>query len=295
MQKKYILGSVILICFLLSMLSSCRAGDADKWYAFQQDQHDDQYNEQYNAIIIEFEESNVITFFLEEQYGIWEKNGHQQLIQLNLMETLSTAGPIGEGYLQINLITPQTYCWSVIYGRGAGSAAIGEAVFSSHTDTITYSDNGSVATITPNERTKNKITESSQEPITMRKVLLPAEQVFSFEQKIDELNFVPNEYYEFLNAKSGEKYVFEAANIWVDAVTKIGKLENGSLIIPVKMEFSEKVPYVKIYDISGSVEKCIFDAYVTCEKADSLKIEIAVENEIFYANPLGTTILKTTE
>ena len=174
MQKKYILGSVILICFLLSMLSSCRAGDADKWYAFQQDQ----YNGQYNAIIIEFEESNVITFFLEEQYGIWEKNGHQQLIQLNLMETLSTAGPIGEGYLQINLITPQTYCWSVIYGRGAGSAAIGEAVFSSHTDTITYSDNGSVATITPNERTKNKITESSQEPITMRKVLLPADQVF---------------------------------------------------------------------------------------------------------------------
>ena len=75
MQKKYILGSVILICFLLSMLSSCRAGDADKWYAFQQDQHDDQYNEQYNAIIIEFEESNVITFFLEEQYGIWEKMG----------------------------------------------------------------------------------------------------------------------------------------------------------------------------------------------------------------------------
>ena len=61
------------------------------------------------------------------------------------------------------------------------------------------------------------------------------------------------------------------------------------------MEFSEKVPYVKIYDISGSVEKCIFDAYVTCEKADSLKIEIAVRNEIFYANPLGTTILKTTE
>ncbi len=279
---------LFLCCITLISFTCCRAKDADKWYNFQRNQHDGTYN----AIIIDFEENNKITFFLEEQYGIWEKNGQQQLIQFNFWATPSTAGPIGEGDFEINLITPQTYYSSVVYGSSAGSTAIGELVFRSHTDTITYSDDDSVASITPNEWTVNKITENSQESITMRKVALPADQIASFETKIDELNFIPYEYYEFLNAKSGEKYVFEAANMWVDAVTKIGEWENGGVIIPVRMEFSDKVPYVKIYDITDSGEKWIFDAFAICESSDSFKIEAVYKNEVFYAKPETAEINK---
>ncbi len=88
--------------------------------------------------------------------------------------------------------------------------------------------------------------------------------------------------------------VFEAANMWVDAVAKIGEWENGGVTIPVRMEFSDKVPYIKIYDITDSGEKWIFNAFATCEDADSLKIEDVYFNEVFYTKPKTAEINKIT-
>ncbi len=271
---------LLFLCFItIISLASCTAKHADNWDDFQHNQFD----EKYNAIIVDFEENNKITFFMEEQYGIWEKNGHTELVYFSFQHLPATHGDTGTGDVEIRLITLDDYYRYVIEEYPFPPAE--KIIFGASAETIQYSADKTIATITSNEWWLDEISEKSWQSLTLKKVLLPSNQIVPLKESIAQMKYVPDTYFEFLDVKSENRYVCETANFWVDATTKIGQWETNGTIVPIEMNISEKVPYVEIYDISNTEKVLIFKAYANVQSNTSLTIDQADVDKIFYAKP----------
>ena len=129
----------------------------------------------------------------------------------------------------------------------------------------------------------------------MTKVKIPTEEIVSFETALEEMHYVPDEYFDFIANREQAKYSCDAANFWVDGATMTGEWNTNGTIVPIRMQLNDKVPYFEIFDISGKTEKSILKAYADVSDATTLKLT-DIEGCIFYTKPTVSVFLtKTTK
>ena len=129
--------------------------------------------------------------------------------------------------------------------------------------------------------------------VVMTKTKIPEENVIPFEVALENMHFVPDAYFEFLSDQSNSRFSCEMANLWINGSTMTGEWTTNGTIIPISMKLHEKVPYVEIYDISGSSEKLILKSYANV--VDNFTIELVTpEGEMFYTTPSAPVIITKT-
>ncbi len=292
----------VLLCFLACVavcsLVGCRLGkEADAWLAFMTDTQDGAYN----AILMEWEENNKITFFMGEDYGLWEKDGKREIVSFYFWEQPSTSGPTGYGDMYIYLITPEYYYYATAHNSYVAALGVnpeydgGKRLFDAAGGNIAYSEDGSTATVSEGSFGEG-VVSTSPSTVTMSKVRLPDEELVSLVTAIEEQHFVNDAYFEFIKTAEGDKFVLEEVDLWVDATTMVGEWTSGGKTLPVRLHLSDKVPYLAIYDLSNDREKLIFSGYGsahnTVQNGSALPITHVEAYEMFYTRPEYVTLKK---
>ena len=193
------------------------------------------------------------------------------------------------GRLSINIITAQSYYKSVAQNvnNGWASRYYGKLVVSGHCD---FFNDNTVATRSPNQIYVNEMSIDSEQTIIMTKTQISADEITPFEVALNDMNFVPDAYFEFLSNQNNSKFLCEMANFWVDSSTMTGEWNTNGSIVPIRIKLHEKVPYVEIYDISSSSEKLILKAYANVIDATSIEL-VEIEGDIFYSTPSAPVML----
>lgn len=272
----------LFICFVLCLsLLSCNHYD-DIVFDFYQDTDNGEYNE----ITIDFGKNNSGIYFIEEGYGIWSYMGEKQLFDFDYVPKTQ-----GGGSLMIYVATPRSYYESMVERNdGLASFYKGKMVFSGHCE---FSDDGTVATISPDNIYINELFIDPNHTVVMTKKSISDDEIIPFDSALNDMNFVPNKYIDYTSDRDGWKFSCELANLWVDSSTMTGEWNTNGSIIPIRMYLHETVPYVEIYDTSGSSEKLILKSYATM--ADEYSIElVAPEGTVFYTTPSSPVIVTKT-
>ena len=191
----------------------------------------------------------------------------------------------------IFIATQQSYYKSIIQqNNGFASFYKGKMVFSGSCE---FSDNGTVATISPDEIYTNEMFIDPEHTVVMTKTSIPDDDIISFDVALNDMSFVPDAYINYTSNRIGWKFSCELANLWVDGSTMTGEWNTNGSIIPIRMYFHETVPYVEIYDISGSSEKLILKSYATMADENSIEL-VAPEGIVFYTKPPSPVIVTKT-
>ena len=147
-HSKRRVGTIIFltICIVLcSSLTSCKKYD-EIMLNFYRDTSDDKFN----AIEIDLGNNNSAIYFINERYGIWLNEGDKQLFDFDYAPRTH-----GGGELMIFIATQQSYYKSIIQqNNGFASFYKGKMVFSGSCE---FSDNGTVATISPDKIYTNEM------------------------------------------------------------------------------------------------------------------------------------------
>lgn len=283
-HSKRRIGMIIFltICIVLcSSLTSCKKYD-DIMLNFYRDTSDDKFN----AIEIDLGNNNSAIYFINERYGIWLNEGDKQLFDFDYVPETQ-----GGGALMIYVATQQSYYESMVQRNdGLASFYNGKMVFSGSCE---FSDNGTVATISPDKIYTNEMFIEPEHTVVMTKTSIPDDDIISFDVALNDMNFVPDAYINYTSNRIGWKFSCELANLWVDGSTMTGEWNTNGSIIPIRMYLHETVPYVEIYDTSGSSEKLILKSYATM--ADEYSIELVEpEGTVFYTTPSSPVIVTKT-
>ena len=285
---------ILSVCSLVLCLSFCfclcfsLVGCGRKYDDIAEDFYTDTRNGEYNVIQLDFGDHNSGIYFIEEGYGIWSNNGEKHLFDFWYVPETQ-----GGGDFRINIATQQSYYKSVVYQYdGIASCYHGEFVFSG---SCVFSDDETVATVSPDKLYTNEMSIDSNYTVVMTKTHISKEDVVPFETALEEMHYVPDEYFDFIANREQAKYSCDAANFWVDGATMTGEWNTNGTIVPIRMQLNDKVPYFEIFDISGETEKSILKAYADVSDATTLKLT-DIEGCIFYTKPTVSVFLtKTTK
>lgn len=281
--KKHILSFLLLclcVCLCLSLVA-CEDYD-DIVFNFYRDTCGDEYN----AIELNLGANNFGIYYIEKEYGIWYLKDEEFLFDFDYVPETQ-----GGGELMIYVATQQSYYESMIQqNNGLASLYNGKIVFSGSCE---FSDNNTVATISPDNIYVNEMFIEPEYTVVMTKTSIPEENIVPFEIALDDMNFVPDTYIDFISDRNGRKFSCELANLWVDGSTMIGEWNTNGSVIPIRMELHEKVPYVEIYDVSESSEKLILTSYAKVVDDSTIEL-VSPKGDIFYTAPsTPATITKT--
>ena len=166
----------------------------------------------------------------------------------------------------------------------------GKMVFSGSCE---FSDNGTVATISPDKIYTNEMFIDPEHTVVMTKTSIPDDNIIPFDTVLSDMDFVPDTYTNYTSNRAGCKFSCELANLWIDGSTMIGEWNTNGSVVPVRMYLHEKVPYVEIYDISGSSEKLILQSYATVVDEASIEL-VAPVGTVFYTTPASPVIVTKT-
>lgn len=281
--KKHTLSFLLLslcICLCL-LLTACKDYDTIV-FNFYRDTCDDAYN----AIELNLGKNNSGIYYIEEGYGIWHLNNNKYLFDFDYVPETQ-----GGGALMIYVATQRSYYESMVeQNDGLASFYKGKMVFSGHCE---FSDDGTVATISPDKIYTNEMFIEPEHTVVMTKTSIPDKDIVSFEAALNNMKFVPDTYIGYVSDRNGWKFSCELANLWVDGSTMTGEWNTNGSIIPIRMNLHEKVPYVEIYDISGSSEKLILKSYATVVDESSIEL-VAPEGTVFYTTPTSPVIVTKT-
>lgn len=284
-HSKRRIGTIIFltICIVLcSSLTSCKKYD-DIMLNFYRDTSDDKFN----AIEIDLGNNNSAIYFINERYGIWLNEGDKQLFDFDYVPETQ-----GGGALMIYVATQQSYYESMVQRNdGLASFYNGKMVFSGSCE---FSNNETVATISPDKIYVNEMYIDPEHTVVMTKTSIPDEDIVAFEIALDNMNFVPDTYIDYVSDRNSWKFSCELGNLWVDGSTMTGEWNTNGSIIPIRMDLHEKVPYVEIYDISESSEKLILKSYATVVDESSIEL-VAPEGIVFYTTPTSPVIITKTK
>ena len=277
-------GTVIFltVCIVLSLsLTSCKKYD-DMVLNFYKDTSSNRFN----AIEIYLGNDHSAIYFINEQYGVWLNKGEKQLFDFDYVPEVQ-----GGGALMIYVATQQSYYESMVERNdGLASFYNGKMVFSGSCE---FSDNGTVATISPDKIYTNEMFIDPEHTVVMTKTSIPDDNIIPFDTVLSDMDFVPDTYTNYTSNRAGCKFSCELANLWIDGSTMIGEWNTNGSVVPVRMYLHEKVPYVEIYDISGSSEKLILQSYATV--VDEVSIElVAPVGTVFYTTPASPVIVTKT-
>ena len=275
------------VCFCLCFsLVGCKENYDKTALHFYRDTRDGAYN----AIKLNLGENFSGYYFIEQGYGILSGNGIIIPFEFDYIS-------IGQGSLWILTANKQSYVRSFVEcGNGLGACYYGTPFLSGHFE---FSDDETVAKISSDRLSLHEevlpFNGLINETITMTKVKIPTEEIVSFETALEEMHYVPDEYFDFIANREQAKYSCDAANFWVDGATMTGEWNTNGTIVPIRMQLNDKVPYFEIFDISGETEKSILKAYVDVSDATTLKLT-DIEGCIFYTKPTASVFLtKTTK
>ena len=274
MKKPFaILLAITLIMEFGLLLSSCEKSYDDKMLDFYRDTRDGQFN----AIEINLGNDHSAIYFINERYGVWLNEGEKQLFDFYYVPEVH-----GGGELMIFIATQQSYYESIIQqNNGFASFYKGKMVFSGSCE---FSDNETVATISPDRIYINEMSIDPNQTVTLTKKRISDEEIIPIEVALDNMNYVPDVYFKFLSDKADTKLSCDMANLWVDGSTMVGEWNTNGSIIPIRMNLHEKVPYVEIYDVSNSIEKLILKSYVNVVDDSTIEL-VSPEGKIFYTTP----------
>lgn len=274
---------LLLICFALCLsLFGCKHYD-DIVFDFYQDTN----NGEYNAITIAFGENNSGIYFIDEDYGIWSYREEKYLFDFDYVPRTQRGGQ-----LMIKIITEQSYYESMVQQNdGLASFYNGKMVFSGSCE---FSNNETVATISPDKIYVNEMYIDPEHTVVMTKASISDEDIVAFEIALDNMNFVPDTYIDYVSDRNSWKFSCELGNLWVDGSTMTGEWNTNGSNIPIRMDLHKKVPYVEIYDISESSEKLILKSYATVVDESSIEL-VAPEGIVFYTTPTSPVIITKTK
>lgn len=277
-------GTVIFltVCIVLSLsLTSCKKYD-DMVLNFYKDTSSNRFN----AIEIYLGNDHSAIYFINEQYGVWLNKGEKQLFDFDYVPEVQ-----GGGALMIYVATQQSYYESMVERNdGLASFYNGKMVFSGSCE---FSDNGTVATISPDKIYTNEMFIDTEHTVVMTKTSIPDDNIIPFDTVLSDMDFVPDTYTNYTSNRAGCKFSCELANLWIDGSTMIGEWNTNGSVVPVRMYLHEKVPYVEIYDISGSSEKLILQSYATVVDEASIEL-VAPVGTVFYTTPASPVIVTKT-
>ena len=191
----------------------------------------------------------------------------------------------------IYVATQQSYYESMAQ-RNDGLASVynGTMVFSGSCE---FSDNETVATISPDNIYVNEMLIEPEYTVVMKKTSIPDENIIPFDVALSDMHFVPDTYFEFLSDRNSSKFSCEMADLWIDGSTMTGEWSTNGSIIPIRMKIDERVPYVEIFDVRGSSEKRILKAYAKVIDSSSIEL-IQPEGDIFYETPTTPVVIHKT-
>ena len=280
--KKLSLISIACLCVCLCLsLTACKDYDAIV-FNFYRDTCDDAYN----AIELNLGKNNSGIYYIEEGYGIWHLNNNKYLFDFDYVPRSQRGGE-----LMIKIVTEQSYYESMVQQNdGLASFYNGKTVFSGSCE---FSNNGTVATISPDKIYTNEMFIEPEHTVVMTKTSIPDEDIVTFDASLNDMNFVPDTYINYTSNRSGWKFSCELANLWVDGSTMTGEWNTNGSIIPIRMYLHETVPYVEIYDTSGSSEKLILKSYATMANEYSIEL-VAPEGIVFYTTPTSPVFFTKT-
>ena len=283
MKKPFaILLAITLIMEFGLLLSGCEKSYDDKMFDFYRDTRDGQYN----AIEINLGNDHSAIYFINERYGVWLNKGEKQLFDFDYVPEVQ-----GGGELMIFIATQQSYYESIIQqNNGFASFYKGKMVFSGSCE---FSDNETVATISPDKIYTNEMFIDPEHTVVMTKTSIPDDNIIPFDTVLSDMDFVPDTYTNYTSNRAGCKFSCELANLWIDGSTMIGEWNTNGSVVPVRMYLHEKVPYVEIYDISGSSEKLILQSYATVVDEASIEL-VAPVGTVFYTTPASPVIVTKT-
>lgn len=284
MKKAFIciLTTTLIIALLCLLLSSCKNSYDDQVYDFYQDN----CNKKFNAIEINLGFDINAVYYIDEHYGVWSNVNGTYLFNFDYVPRTQRGGQ-----LMIKIMTEQSYYESMVQQNdGSASFYNGKLIFSGSCE---FSDNGTVATISPDNIYVNEMFIDPEHTVVMTKTSIPDEDIVPFDAALNDMSFVPDPYIDYTSDRAGWKFSCELANLWVDCSTMIGEWHTNGSIIPVRMYLHEKVPYVEIYDISGSSEKLILKSYATVVDESSIEL-VAPEGIVFYTAPTSPVIITKT-
>ena len=269
---------LLLICLLLFYEDPYD----DQVYDFYQDN----CNKRFNVIELDPGYGNKALYYINEHYGVWSNSNGTYLFTFQYIPYTQ-----GGGDLRILVITQQSYYEAIVQqGNSHGSFYDEKFVFSGSCE---FSDNNTVATISPDNIYVNEMFIDPEHTVVMTKTSIPEENIVPFEIALDDMNFVLDTYIDFVSDRTGRKFSCELANLWVDGSTMIGEWNTNGSVIPIRMELHEKVPYVEIYDVSESSEKLILTSYAKVVDDSTIEL-VSPKGDIFYTAPsTPATITKT--
>ena len=284
MKKTFagILTTTLIVTLLCTLLSSCEKSYDSKVCNFYQDNCD----KRFNAIEIHLGFDNKAVYYIDEHYGVWSNLNGIYLFGFDYVPETQRGGQ-----LMIKVITEQSYYESMVQrNNGLASFCNGKLVFSG---SCKFSDNDTVATISPDKIYTNEMFIDPEHTVVMTKTSIPDEDIVPLDAAVNDMNFVPDTYIDYTSDRDGWKFSCELANLWVDGSTMTGEWNTNGSIIPIRMDLHEKVPYVEIYDISGSSEKLILKSYATVVDEYSIEL-VAPEGPVFYTTPTSPVIVTKT-
>lgn len=282
-MKKIICRLILIIILCLSLFGCIKKYD-DIMFDFIYENDDGKFN----AIRIESENGVEAVYFIDERYGLWIND--KETVMFTINRTYHTHGG---GDLIIAKFSALSYYKSIVEHNGQVITAFdpfGEWIFVGYAN---FSDKGTVATFSSDNITVNEMSTNSKQTVIMTKVNIPADEIVPIDVALENMHFVPDAYFEFLSDQSNSRFSCEMANLWIDGPTMTGEWTTNGTIIPISMKLHEKVPYVEIYDISGSSEKLILKSYANV--VDNSTIELVTpEGEMFYTTPSAPVIIAKT-
>lgn len=283
MRKKFaFILTFTLILTLCWLFSACEKSYDDIMYDFYQTTCDGQFN----AIKISLGNNIEAIYFIEQHYGIWNHNGEDILFDIE-----STLKIHHGGDLMIKKYSDLSYYKAIVEkSNSEATGYYGDTIFSGYAQ---FSEEGTIATFLPNDIHINEMSSVPESTVIMTKIKLPESEIISFVEALSKMNFVPDTYINYTSNRDGWKFSCELANLWVDGSTMTGEWNTNGSIIPIRMDFHEKVPYVEIYDISRSSEKLILKSYATVVDEYSIEL-VAPEGTVFYTIPTSPVIVTKT-
>ena len=280
-KKPTRLISILIILLLCFILVSCKTYD-EKMYDF----YTETCNGKYNVIEIDFGYDNSAIYFMDEDYGICSIGEDKFLFAFDYVPRTQRGGQ-----LMIKIMTEQSYYESMVQRNdGLASFYNGKTVFSGSCE---FSDNETVAKISPDNIYVNEMFTVPEHTVVMTKTSIPDEDIVPFAIALDDMNFVPDMYIDYVSKRNGWKFSCELADLWVNGSTMTGEWNTNGSIIPIRMDLHEKVPYVEIYDISGPSEKLILKSYANVIDEASIEL-VDPEGMVFYTVPTSPVIITKT-
>ena len=274
--------SLFLILITLFNLMSCTDYD-DIIYDFYMDTSDGEYN----AIKLDFGENNYGIYYIEKNYGIWSLNENQNLFGFEYQPRTQRGGT-----LDINIATKYSYYQSIIeQNNGFASFYLGETVFRG--GKLEFTDNNTIAKLAPDLLYVNEMSIPSGYTVVMTKTKIIESEIIPFETAINNMNFVPDEYFIFISDSASAQYELNHANLYINGATMTGEWKMNGVVIPIRMEMNSKVPYIVIYDISTSDPKPILTSYANILSDNTIEL-INPTGSVFYAVPEDPIILTKT-